>query len=348
MRLVMGSRASLESLLQKRLDRAVREDQAVHGGVLRIDAPGFAWQGAAGVADPAAGVAMCPEDQFQAASITKMLTATTFMTLVEAGLADLDAAIGRYLPASLPDGLHDHLGRAWGPELTPRQLLAHTSGVADFFGDGEPGAGGVLPFVAKMRGDPDRLWDPRDILAWTRANLRPHFAPGRGWHYADTGYVVVGLMIEAITGSPLHQAMRERILDPLGIEHTYMLFRERARASLPSRDSSNAYAGNAPYGVHRSVSADWGAAASWSRPPIWPGSCEPSLTIASFATPARDDRCSPGRLPASRASATASGSAASPWRTWACRGSASSGATPAFSSLSCCIGPSAMLCSAEP
>jgi CubicO group peptidase (beta-lactamase class C family) len=182
-----------------------------------------------------------------------MLTATTFMTLVEAGLAELDAAIGRYLPAALTEGLLDER-----VACTPRHLLAHTSGIADFFGDGEPGAGGVLPFVATMRDDPDRLWDPREILTWTRANLRPHFAPGGGWHYADTGYVLVGLIIEAITGLPLHQAMRAEILDPLGMAHSYMLFREPARPALPGREPSVAYAGDAPYGAQRSVSADWG------------------------------------------------------------------------------------------
>jgi D-alanyl-D-alanine carboxypeptidase len=249
----MASHPSLASVLQERLDRAVREDLAVHSGILRVEAPGLAWQGAAGLADSAAAVEMLPEDQFQAASITKMLTATTFMTLVEAGLAELDAPIARWLPATLTEDLLDER-----IACTPRHLLAHTSGIADFFGDGEPGAGGVLPFVAKMREEPDRLWDPHDILAWTKTNLRPHFAPGRGWHYADTGYVLVGLIIEAVTGSPLHQAMRQRILGPLGMDHTYMLFREPARPSLPGRDPSVAYVSNAPYGTHRSVSADWG------------------------------------------------------------------------------------------
>ena len=254
----MASNRELDALLQERLDRAVREDGPVHGGVLHFEAPSVTWQGSAGLADPAAGVAMLPDDQFQAASITKMLTATTFMTLLEGGLAELDAAISRYLPETLTEGLHDFEGRAYGPDLTPRQLLAHTSGIADFFGDGATGAGGVLPFVATMRDDPDRLWDPPDVLAWTKANLRPHFAPGQGWHYADTGYVLLGLIIEAITGSPLHQAIRERVLTPLGMEHSYMLLREPARPSLPGRPPSVAYAGDAPYGVERSVSADWG------------------------------------------------------------------------------------------
>jgi CubicO group peptidase (beta-lactamase class C family) len=95
------------------------------------------------------------------------------------------------------------------------------------------------------------------MLAWPRANLRPHFAPGEGWHYADTGYVLVGLIVEAIAGKPLHDAMRERILEPLGMGHTYMLFREPARPGVDGREASVAFAGDTPYGAHRSVSADW-------------------------------------------------------------------------------------------
>jgi D-alanyl-D-alanine carboxypeptidase len=94
-------------------------------------------------------------------------------------------------------------------------------------------------------------------VAWTKANLRPHFAPGEGWHYADTGYVLAGLVIEAVTVQALHEAMRARILAPLGMDHTYLLFREPARPSLPPRGPACAYAGELAYGDHRSVSADW-------------------------------------------------------------------------------------------
>jgi D-alanyl-D-alanine carboxypeptidase len=243
--------------LQDLLDRTVTEDPAIRNGVMRIDAPHFTWQGASGMADPDGGVAMLPDDQFQAASITKMVTAATLMTLVEEGRIELDAGIGRYLPAAVISGVHDFEGHDYAPEITPRQLLGHTSGVADFFGDGEPGPGGSLPFVAKMLKDPDKLWDPLEILAWTKAHLRPRFAPGDGWHYADTGFVLAGLIIQAVTGTALHTVMRERVFGPLGMDHTYMLFREPTRPGLPARPPSHAYAGDHLYGSQRSVSADW-------------------------------------------------------------------------------------------
>jgi len=248
---------SLARRLQDLLDRTVGEDPTIRSGVMRIEAPQLTWQGASGAADPDRGVAMLAGDQFQAASITKMVTAATLMTLVEEGRIELDAGIGRHLPAAAISGLHDFRGHDYGPEITPRQLLSHTSGVADFFGDGEPRPGGALPFVAKMLEDPDKLWDPLEILAWTKANLRPRFAPGKGWHYADTGFVLAGLIVEAATGKALHAAMRERVLGPLGMDHTYMLFREPARPALPGRDASHAYAGDLPYGTQNSVTADW-------------------------------------------------------------------------------------------
>jgi CubicO group peptidase (beta-lactamase class C family) len=221
----------LAGSLQDLLDRTVAEVPAIRSGILHVDTGQFAWCGASGMADPDRGVAMLPDDQFQAASITKMVTAATLMTLVEEGRIELDAGIGRYLPASVTSGLHDFENHDYGPEITPRQLLSHTSGVADFFGDGEPGPGGSLPFVAKMLEDPDKLWDPLEILAWTKAHLRPHFAPGDRWHYADTGFVLAGLIIEAVMETALHTAMRERVFGPLDMDHTYVLFREPARPS---------------------------------------------------------------------------------------------------------------------
>ena len=243
--------------LQDLLDRTVGADPAIRGGILRVDMPGFTWRGASGMADSDQGVTMLPDDDFQAASITKMVTTATLMILVEEGRIELDAQIGRYLPASVTSGLHDFGGRSYGPQITPRQLLSHTSGVADFFSDGKPGPGGVLPFVARMLEHPDKFWDPLEILAWTRANLRPHFAPGEGWHYADTGFVLAGLIIQAVSGTALHEAMRERIFDPLGMAHTYMLYREPPRSGPAARGPSRAYVADMAYGTQRSVSADW-------------------------------------------------------------------------------------------
>jgi D-alanyl-D-alanine carboxypeptidase len=102
-----SSHAAIEPLarrLQNLLDRTVAEDRAVPGGVMRVETPALSWRSASGMADPERGVAMLPDDQFQAASITKMITAATLMSLVEEGRVDLDAGIGRHLPASVTAG----------------------------------------------------------------------------------------------------------------------------------------------------------------------------------------------------------------------------------------------------
>lgn len=248
-----------ECRLQRLLDGTLEQENGVPGAILRIEAPGFAWAGAAGFCDPRQGLAMHPADAFQVASITKMFTATLCVLLAEEGLVDLDRGIGAYLPDSVTHGLHELDGHSYGAALTLRQLLSHTAGVADFFGDGVPGPDGTLPFVAQMAADPDRLWDPLDILAWTRAHLAPRFVPGNGWHYADTGFLLAGLVAESVTGLSLHHAYRRWIFDPLGMAHTYMLHREPARPVEPGRPLSRPYAGETDYGDMRSVSADWGS-----------------------------------------------------------------------------------------
>ena len=179
------------------------------------------------------------------------------MTLVEEGRIGLDTGIGNYLLPSVTQGLHVFRGHDYGERITPSQLLCHTSGLADFFGDGEPGDNGVLPFVAQMQAVPDRLWHPLDILAWTRQNLHAHFQPGRGWYYSDTGFLLAGLIIEQVTNKALHDFMHERLFTPLKMAHTYMLFREPAQPSIKERGVCLAHAGDVTYGQTRSVTADW-------------------------------------------------------------------------------------------
>lgn len=247
----------LARMMQELLDRAVGEDPSVENGVLLVEVPGrgFRWKGASGLADPREGLEMLPEDRFRSASVGKMVLATTAMKLVEEGAFGLDEPIGHRLSASITDGLHALNGRERGAGITPRQLLAHTSGLADYFSDGGTTYG--PPFVGLMLDEPDRLWRPVEILAWAKRNLQPRFAPGRGWHYSDTGYLVVGLLVEAVTGQALHEVYRERIFGPLGMEHTHMTFRETERPSIPGRPESRAYSGGLDYTQARSVSADW-------------------------------------------------------------------------------------------
>ncbi|NIA69141.1 beta-lactamase family protein [Pelagibius litoralis] len=245
--------------LQALVDRTVGNDQSIPGVILRVETPDFTWEGAAGYCDPRRGFVLRVDDAFHAASITKMFTATLCLQLAEEGLVDLDTGIGHYLEETLTDGLHIHDGRDHGASLTLRQLLSHTSGIADFFGDGPPDPDGKPPFVAEMAADPHRLWDPRKVIAWFKPRMAPRFAPGTGWHYSDTGFLLAGLVIEAVTGEPLHHAYRRRIFEPLGMAHSYLLYREEPRPVTPERGPANPFVGDTDYGSLRSTSADWGS-----------------------------------------------------------------------------------------
>ncbi len=241
------------------LNRAVHDDPEVRSGVLQITAPSFSWSGARGFADPQTAKPMCPDDQFQIAGITKIMTATTLLLLAEEGRLDLDAGIGSCLPAAVTEGLHVIAGYDYGPHITPRQLLSHTSGLADFFGDGEARDDGVMPFVAQMNARPDTLWEPYEIVDWTSQNLKSRFPPGEGWHYSDTGLLLAGLIIEHVTGAAYHRVLRARLFDPLDMPHTYLLFREPIRSSVTWRRVSRAFTGGSGYGDTRSVTAHWGS-----------------------------------------------------------------------------------------
>jgi D-alanyl-D-alanine carboxypeptidase len=108
------------------------------------------------------------------------------------------------------------------PRTTPRQLLTHTSGLANYFGDED--------FFAQVRREPDRAWDPVEFVDYVATHLAPDFPPGEGFQYSDTGYPVAGILIEEVTGKPLQAVYRELVLESLGMETTWLEGHEPPRA----------------------------------------------------------------------------------------------------------------------
>jgi D-alanyl-D-alanine carboxypeptidase len=249
------SEADLQDAFQTSLDRVVAKNADVHNAIMMVDSYDFSWKGAAGLSDPEAGVAIVPDDQLRTASSSKMMTATVLLKLYEAGLVSLDAPIADYLAADVVDGLHIYEGTDYSNVVTVRNLLQHTSGLADDWFDPRD-EGRFLHMI--LVDDTDRLWDPVDLVAYIKDNLTPLFAPGEGISYSDVNYVLAGLIIESVTGQALHEALREQLFAPLGMEHSYMQFRESARPSLPGRGVSHVAYGDIDYSTFRSLSADWG------------------------------------------------------------------------------------------
>jgi D-alanyl-D-alanine carboxypeptidase len=169
----------------------------VPGAVVVADGPGGRIEAAAGVADVASGEPLTSAHRFRIGSVTKVFVAPLVLLLVEDGLLDLDGDA-----APFAEG------------ITIRQLLNHTSGLDDFIGD-------PIAFFEPYRADPDHRWklDARAELELALARPRL-FEPGAGWAYHGSNYIVLRLLAEEATGSSLRDALRERILSPLGLDRT--------------------------------------------------------------------------------------------------------------------------------
>jgi D-alanyl-D-alanine carboxypeptidase len=190
-------------------------ETGVTGVAVVATAPGGLVEAAAGVADLATCEPLTPQHRFRIGSVTKVFVAPLVLRLVEDGLLELDGEA-----APFAEG------------ITIRQLLNHTSGLDDFLGD-------PIAFFEPWRRDPGHRWelDARDELELVLAKPRL-FPPGEGWAYHGSNYLVLRLLIEDATGRSLSDALREHILDPLGLERTDLveepLRGECARGYLPA------------------------------------------------------------------------------------------------------------------
>jgi len=171
-------------------------------------------------------VAATPATVYRVGSITKQFTAAAVMRLVEQGSVHLGDSIGQYLP---------DLPRAWRP-VQVRQLLNHTSGIPSYTNLGDS--------WAKRWGE---HMSPDTLVALT-ANAPMDFAPGTGWRYDNTGYVLLGMLIEKVSGKPYAEYLDSTFFQPLGLTHT--LYCDRAPL-IPHRSRGYQRDGksftNAPY-----------------------------------------------------------------------------------------------------
>jgi D-alanyl-D-alanine carboxypeptidase len=166
-----------------------------------------------------------PDSRFYIASITKMFTAAVIMQLSDGGLVDLEHPVAEYLPNLYLEGIHVHDGIDYSPILNIRQLLNHTSGLADYYENG---------LLDEIKDGRDRTFDVHDALEMIRGT-EPPAAPDSGKaHYSDTNYQLLGAVIESVCSSPLPEVFARRIFVPLGLESTYVYgHSEPSLAPLP-------------------------------------------------------------------------------------------------------------------
>jgi D-alanyl-D-alanine carboxypeptidase len=200
-----SGQASLPEVSQSDLERTL--DDVVARGVapgasLTVAHPKYrTWSGASGVASLETHQALTPAERFRAGSILKMAVAAAVLQLVEQGELSLDAALTDLVPAALAARFAD------AHSITVRMLLRHTSGIPEF---------STPEFDAEVMGDPTHVWTFDEFF--DRALARPPlFAPGAGWSYSNTNYILLGAILERTTGEPWRTTVRERVLERAGL-----------------------------------------------------------------------------------------------------------------------------------
>jgi len=197
------SNAALGRELQRLVTSAVADHEAVPAAVayVRVPAVDLEWQGAAGSADPATTEAMRPENPLRIASNTKTYVATSVLRLWEERRLGLDDPIARHLPADFVELLR---GDGYRPEdITIRHLLTHTAGLYDY-------ADRVI-YTDRIIADRTHRWTRREQLQAAVEWGDPVARPGEVYSYSDTAYILLGSILEQVTGDPMPTAVRDLV-----------------------------------------------------------------------------------------------------------------------------------------
>jgi D-alanyl-D-alanine carboxypeptidase len=190
--------------LQEAVANALEDGRGGHdlGLSVSIFVPGFEiWSGVAGVSHP--GVPITPSTLFDVGSIAKNFEAALALALADEGVLGLDDPISNWLPP-LP-----HVDGA----ITVRQLLNHTSGIFNVFENP------AFPWVGTDV-DYTREWGLEEMFS--TFVLDPYGPPGTIQHYSSTNYRLLTVILQEAAGAPVPQAVQDRFLEPLGLDHAYL------------------------------------------------------------------------------------------------------------------------------
>ncbi|MEY9873778.1 D-alanyl-D-alanine carboxypeptidase [Streptacidiphilus sp. MAP12-33] len=196
----------LDPVLAARLDKAieaVRKETGTPGVTVGLWMPGRGtYLRSFGVADKATGAPMRPDLFMRIGSETKTFTATAVLELVDQGLVKLDDPIGDYIR-----------GVRNGRKITIRQLLEMRSGLFSYTFD--------KAFQTALLTNPTRSFTPQQLLAYSHSH-KNLFAPGARFDYSNTNYVLLGLLVEKLGRMPLADFIRERVLKPSHLDHSFL------------------------------------------------------------------------------------------------------------------------------
>lgn len=184
---------------QKVLDDT-RNQAGFPGVIAQVASPDGTWTGTSGTIGQGKTQAPAVTDKTRIGSLTKTMTATVLLQLVQEGKLSLDDTIGKYVP-----------GMPNGDVATLLQLSDMTSGIPSYTKS--------EAIVNKFFANPEYAWPPQELVDGVKG-LPADFAPGQGWEYSNTNYVLLGMVIEKVLGQPIADVFEQRLFGPLGMADT--------------------------------------------------------------------------------------------------------------------------------
>jgi len=172
----------------------------------------------AGVADLETGDAISDEMVFRIGSNTKTFTVTVLFQLIDDGLINLDDTLSEYLP-DFPNS----------DNVSVEMLTNMSSGIFNYSETEE--------FFQEVIDNPEKVWTTEELIAIAAQN-EYYFTPGSGFHYSNSNTVIIGKIIEILTGNSLESEVRTRIIEPLGLLNTTYLL---SGINIPGDNHSKAY-----------------------------------------------------------------------------------------------------------
>lgn len=239
------NKGGLDPALEQSLEAAFEDSfqrSGAPGAIAAVRTPEGTWVGTLGVADKASGEPMQADMHHRIGSVTKTFTATLLLQAAARGQLSLDDTIDRYVEG-IPNG----------DEITLRQMADMSSGIASYTLNEK--------WVKESLSDPERVWTPEE-LAQVGIDDSPAFEPpGTGWQYSNTNYVLLGMVLEQVTGEPIQRLYSKQIIKPLHLKETS--FPDAADSSIPE-PHDHGYTLQGQSDGEPVDATDWNSSSGWT------------------------------------------------------------------------------------
>lgn len=244
------SEKQVKEQIQNRLQKTLGKTDALSSILFAVDSKDFKGSFAVGRRSLNTIDEATSDDLFHSASVGKTFTALVISQLVEEGKLKLETPISTILDAEHLNQLFVYEEKDYSSEVTIKHLLTHTSGAGDYFED--PVIQGAT-FMEMISKHPDQHFEPADLIQFTQNNQKTIGKPGEQFHYSDTGYVLLGMIIETIENEDLGLVLNRRIFEPANMKSSYLKFSQADQ----NKEILGIYINGTDMSKKEALSLDW-------------------------------------------------------------------------------------------